>query len=61
MNDMPIGVHQIPEAPVYISGHQGAAGIGILFGPIGLLAAHASAQSTGEKRPRPRRISYAST
>lgn len=48
--DMPIGVHRIPETSVYVSGHQGAAGIGMLFGPIGLAAAHAAAQSTGEKK-----------
>lgn len=48
--DMPIGVHRIPETSVYVSGHQGAAGIGALFGPIGLAAAHAAAQSTGEKK-----------
>lgn len=48
--DMPIGVHRIPETSVYVSGHQGAAGIGVLFGPIGLAAAHAAAQSTGEKK-----------
>lgn len=48
--DMPIGVHRVPETSVYVSGHQGAAGIGILFGPIGLAAAHAAAQSTGEKK-----------
>lgn len=48
---MPIGVHRIPETSVYVSGHQGAAGIGALFGPIGLAAAHAAAQSTGEKKP----------
>jgi hypothetical protein len=48
--DMPIGVHRIPETSVYVSGHQGAAGVGVLFGPIGLAAAHAAAQSTGEKK-----------
>ena len=48
--DMPIGVHRIPETSVYVSGHQGAAGIGMLFGPIGLAAAHAAAKSTGEKK-----------
>jgi hypothetical protein len=49
-NDMPIGVHQIPDTSVYISGHQGAAGIGVFFGPIGVAAAHAAAQQTGERK-----------
>ena len=48
--DMPIGVHRIPDTSVYVSGHQGAAGVGMLFGPIGLAAAHAAAQSTGERK-----------
>src|SRR6266571_3800286 len=50
MSEMPLGVHQIPDTSVYVSGHQGAAGVGVLFGLIGLAAAHASAQSTGEKK-----------
>ena len=53
MSEMPMGVHQIPDAPVYISGHQGAApSVGMLFGVIGVLAADAAAQSTGETRTR---------
>ena len=48
--EMPLGVHQIPDTSVYVSGHQGAAGIGVLFGLIGVAAAHAAAQSTGEKK-----------
>jgi hypothetical protein len=50
MTEMPIGVHQIGDTAVYVSGHQGAAGVGVLFGPIGVAAAHAAAQSTGEKK-----------
>lgn len=50
MSEMPIGVHQIPDTSVYVSGHQGAAGVGVLFGIIGVAAAHAAAQSTGEKK-----------
>ncbi len=39
------------RARVYVSGHQGASGsIGILFGVIGVAAAHAAAQSTGQKK-----------
>jgi hypothetical protein len=50
MNEMPLGVHQVPDRPVYISGHQGAAGVGVLFGVIGVVAAHAAAQQTGQKK-----------
>src|SRR5262249_60640405 len=49
-NDMPIGVYQIPDTSVYVSGHQGAAGVGMLFGIIGVAAAHAAAQSTAERK-----------
>jgi hypothetical protein len=52
MNDMPMGVHQIPDTSVYVSGHQGAAGVGVLFGVIGLAVAHAAAQSTGESKTK---------
>src|SRR3990170_5907166 len=48
--EMPLGVHQIPDTSVYVSGHQGAAGVGVLFGLIGVAAAHAAAQSTGERK-----------
>ena|SRR2546425_1447560 len=50
MNDMPLGVYQIPDTSVYVSGHQGASNVGLLFGIIGVAAAHAAAQSTGEKK-----------
>ena len=50
MNDMPLGVYQIPDTSVYVSGHQGAAGVGMLFGIIGVAAAHAAAQSTAERK-----------
>lgn len=50
MTEMPLGVHQIPDTSVYVSGHQGAAGVGMLFGLIGVAVAHAAAQSTGERR-----------
>jgi hypothetical protein len=50
MNDMPLGVYQIPDTSVYVSGHQGASNVGMLFGIIGVAAAHAAAQSTGEKK-----------
>ena len=50
MSDMPLGVYQIPDTSVYVSGHQGAAGVGMLFGIIGVAAAHAAAQSTAERK-----------
>lgn len=50
MSEMPLGVHQIPDTSVYVSGHQGAAGVGMLFGIIGVAVAHAPAQTTGEKK-----------
>lgn len=46
------GAHQIPDTPVYVSGHQGASELGMVFGPIGLLAGDAAAQSTGERKVR---------
>jgi len=49
-NDMPLGVHQIPDASVYVSGHQGAIGVGMLFGLVGVAISHAAAQSTGESK-----------
>jgi len=52
MNDMPMGVHQIPDTAVYVSGHQGAAGVGALFGIVGFAVAHAAAQSTGESKTK---------
>jgi hypothetical protein len=52
MNDMPMGVHQIPDTAVYVSGHQGAAGVGALFGIVGFAIAHAAAQSTGESKTK---------
>ncbi len=50
MSEMPLGVHRIADTSVYVSGHQGAAGVGVLFGIIGVAVAHAAAQSTGEKK-----------
>lgn len=47
------GVYQIPDTLVFVSGHQGAAAdVGAAFGIIGALAAHAAAQSTGEKKTK---------
>jgi hypothetical protein len=50
-NDMPPGIHQIPETSVYIAGYQGEAmKVGMHFGLIGMLAADAAAKSTSEKK-----------
>src|SRR3972149_5142816 len=48
--EMPLGVHQIPDTSVYVSGHQGAAGVGGLFGLIGVAAAHAAAPRPGGEK-----------
>jgi hypothetical protein len=52
LSSRPFGVYQIPDTSVYVSGHQGGASIGMLFGPIGLLAGHAAARSTGEMKTK---------
>jgi hypothetical protein len=52
LSSRPFGVYQIPETSVYVSGHQGGADIGMLFGPIGLVSGHAAARSTGEKKTK---------
>jgi hypothetical protein len=52
LSSRPFGAHHIPGTSVYVSGHQGVADIGMLFGPIGLLAGHATASSTGESKTK---------
>lgn len=52
LSSRPFGVYQIPDTSVYVSGHQGGADIGMVFGPIGLLAGHAAARSTGERKTK---------
>ena len=40
-NDLPIGVHRVPNTDVIIAGHAEGAGIGLAFGLVGVLAADA--------------------
>jgi hypothetical protein len=50
-NDMPPGIHQVPDTSVYIAGYQGEAmKVGMHFGLIGMLAADAAAKNTSEKK-----------
>ena len=46
MNDLPMGVHRIPDSNVIISGHQKGGGIGMLFGVVGM-AIQSSANASG--------------
>ena len=46
MNDLPMGVHRIPDSNVIISGHQKGGGIGMLFG-VGGMAIQSSANASG--------------
>jgi hypothetical protein len=46
MNDMPMGVHRIPDSNVVVSGHQKGGGIGMLFGIVGV-AIQSSANASG--------------
>lgn len=46
MNDLPLGVHRIPDSNVVISGHQKGGGIGMLFGVVGM-AIQSSANASG--------------
>lgn len=46
MNDMPLGVHRIPDSNVVVSGHQKGGGIGLLFGIVGM-AIQSSANASG--------------
>jgi hypothetical protein len=49
-SDLPIGVYRVPKTNVIISGHQGnAAGVGMMFGLVGVLAADAIGTSEGAK------------
>ena len=50
MGEVPVTVYQIPDTSVYVSGHEGWASVGALFGPIGVAVAIATAQNTGERR-----------
>jgi len=52
MNDLPMGVHRIPDSNVIISGHQKGGGIGILFGVVGMAIQSSANASGGTARVR---------
>jgi hypothetical protein len=41
MNDLPVGAYRVPDSEVIVTGHQGAGGVGMAFGLIGVLVADA--------------------
>lgn len=47
--DLPIGVYRIPSTNVIIAGHQSGAGIGMMFGVVGVLAADAIGTAKGKR------------
>ena len=52
MNDLPMGVHRIPDSNVIISGHQKGGGIGMLFGVVGMAIQSSANASGGTARVR---------
>jgi len=52
MNDLPMGVHRIPDSNVIISGHQKGGGVGMLFGVIGVAIQSSANASGGTTRVR---------
>src|SRR5438270_4328486 len=52
MNDLPMGVHRIPDSNVIISGHQKGGGIGMLFGIVGMAIQSSANASGGTARVR---------
>ena len=52
MNDLPMGVHRIPDSNVIISGHQKGGGIGMLFGVVGVAIQSSANASGGTARVR---------
>ena len=52
MNDLPMGVHRIPDSNVIISGHQKGGGIGMLFGVVGMAIQSSTNASGGTARVR---------
>jgi hypothetical protein len=47
LSDLPLGVHHIPDSNVIISGHQKGGGLGVAFGPLGLLAQSSANAESG--------------
>jgi hypothetical protein len=52
MNDLPMGVHRIPDSNVIISGHQKGGGMGMLFGIVGMAIQSSANASGGTARVR---------
>jgi hypothetical protein len=48
MNDMTIGVYQVPDSRVYISGHQRGQAASLMFGLLGAAIAHGANQERGK-------------
>jgi hypothetical protein len=48
-DDIPLGVHRIPDSHVIISGHQKGGGIGILFGVVGMLVLSTANADAGRR------------
>lgn len=48
MSEMPIGVYQVPESRVYISGHQRGQAASMMFGLLGAAIAHGANQERGK-------------
>jgi hypothetical protein len=50
MSDMPIGVYQVADSTLYISGHQQGQAAGLLFGLLGVAIAHGANQDVARER-----------
>ena len=50
MTDMPIGVYQVADSTLYISGHQQGQAAGLLFGLLGVAIAHGVNQDVARDR-----------
>ena len=46
-SDMPLGVYNVPDSQVVISGHQSGQGAALLFGLVGVAVVHAANASAG--------------
>ncbi|MFI4934029.1 MAG: hypothetical protein ACHP7N_05390 [Caulobacterales bacterium] len=49
MNDIPVGAYRVPDSNVLISGHQKGGAVGLLFGPVGILAQSAINSQAGKQ------------
>src|SRR5688500_11756095 len=47
LTDVPVGSYRVPNSQVIITGHQKSPAGGMMFGLLGVAAAHASGGSTG--------------